>query len=117
MHFSNAPGSLPSGGIGAFGPLIINGFGFDQFYTILFNIPFSALQVVLTLLSAWVSQRIKLKWPVVFFLTLPAIGGASALLVLGRAPSIKNELLGCYYVLSFFTALRESPPLSVDYRT
>ncbi|KAL1659379.1 major facilitator superfamily domain-containing protein [Schizophyllum commune] len=98
--------ALPSGGIGAFGPLIINGFGFDQFYTILFNIPFSALQVVLTLLSAWVSQRIKLKWPVVFFLTLPAIGGASALLVLGRDPSMKNELLGCYYVLSFFTALQ-----------
>ncbi|TRM57618.1 major facilitator superfamily domain-containing protein [Schizophyllum amplum] len=98
--------ALPSGGIGAFGPLIINGFGFDQFDTILFNIPFAALQVVLTLISAWVSQRIKLKWPVVFFLTLPAIGGASALLVLGRDPAIKNHLLGCYYVLSFFTALQ-----------
>jgi len=29
--------SLVSGGIGAFGPLIIRGFGFDAFNTILYN--------------------------------------------------------------------------------
>ncbi|KAL0947852.1 hypothetical protein HGRIS_013914 [Hohenbuehelia grisea] len=98
--------ALPSGGIGAFGPLIIQGFGFNQFNTILFNIPFSALQVTVTLLAAYVSQKIKLKWPVVFFLTLPPIAGASALLTLGRDPHLRNTLLGCYYVTSFFTALQ-----------
>ncbi|KDQ28582.1 hypothetical protein PLEOSDRAFT_1039770 [Pleurotus ostreatus PC15] len=94
--------ALPSGGIGAFGPLIIQGFGFNQFQTILFNIPFAFLQVVLTLLSAYISTKIKLKWPVVFFLTLPPIAGASALYTLGRGPELKGTLLGCYYVVCFF---------------
>ncbi|KAJ7594767.1 major facilitator superfamily domain-containing protein [Mycena floridula] len=98
--------AVPSGGIGAFGPLIIQGFGFDQFETILFNIPFAALQVIVTLLSAYISTKIKLKWPVIFALTLPPIGGASALYILGRDPALKNKLLGCYYVLSFFTAIQ-----------
>jgi len=98
--------ALPSGGISAFGPLIIQGFGFNQFHTILFNIPFAAIQVISTLLAAYVSTKIKLKWPVVFFLTLPPIGGASALYVLGRTPDLRNKLLGCYYVLSFFTAIQ-----------
>ncbi|TFK39896.1 major facilitator superfamily domain-containing protein [Crucibulum laeve] len=98
--------AVPSGGIGAFGPLIIQGFGFDQFKTILFNIPFNGFQVIVTLAAAYISTRLKLKWPVVFVLTLPPIAGASALLVLGRGMDMKNKLLGCYYVLSFFTALQ-----------
>ncbi|KAF5376222.1 hypothetical protein D9615_008548 [Tricholomella constricta] len=98
--------AVPSGGIGAFGPLIIQGFGFNQFHTILFNIPFSAFQVIVTLLAAFVSTKIKLKWPIIFALTLPPIAGASALLVLDRGPELRHTLLGCYYVLSFFTALQ-----------
>ncbi|KAG6836539.1 hypothetical protein H0H93_006919 [Arthromyces matolae] len=88
--------ALPSG----------EGFGFDQFHTILVNIPFGAFQVIVTLLSAYISTKIKLKWPVIFALTLPPIGGASALLVLGRSTELRNTLLGCYYVLSFFTGLQ-----------
>jgi len=76
MHHDLTSLSLPSGGIGAFGPLIIQGFGFEQFHTILFNIPFSAMQVVVTLLSAFISTKYKLKWPVVFALCFPPIGGA-----------------------------------------
>lgn len=91
---------LPSGGIGTFGPLIIKGFGFNQFETLLFNIPFAAFQVVITLLCGLFAQKLKLKWPIVFFLCLPPIGGASALLVLGRTSDLKNKLLGCYYVVS-----------------
>ncbi|KAF9462293.1 major facilitator superfamily domain-containing protein [Collybia nuda] len=95
--------AVPSGGIGAFGPLIIQGFGFDQFKTILFNIPFAAFQVVVTILSAYVSTKIKLKWPVIFGLTLPPIAGVSALLVLDHGPEMKNKLLGCYYVPMLYT--------------
>ncbi|KAJ7287840.1 major facilitator superfamily domain-containing protein [Mycena rebaudengoi] len=98
--------AVPSGGIGAFGPLIIQGFGFNPLHTILFNIPFAAFQVIITLLSAAVSMKIKLKWPIIFFLTLPPIAGASALYTLGRGKDLRNELLGCYYVLSFFTAIQ-----------
>ncbi|KAK0219377.1 major facilitator superfamily domain-containing protein [Armillaria nabsnona] len=98
--------AVPSGGIGAFGPLIIQGFGFNSFDTILFNIPFSAVQVIVTLLAAEISTRLKLKWPVVFALSLPPIAGASALYTLGRGVELRNTLLGCYYVLSFFTGLQ-----------
>ncbi|TFK64965.1 MFS general substrate transporter [Pluteus cervinus] len=98
--------AVPSGGIGAFGPLIIQGFGFNQFNTILFNIPFNAFQIIVTIAAAYLSTKLKLKWPVIFALTLPPIAGAAALLKLGRGPEIRNELLVCYYVLSFFTALQ-----------
>ncbi|TCD62052.1 hypothetical protein EIP91_007528 [Steccherinum ochraceum] len=98
--------ALPSGGISAFGPLIIKGFGFNQFQTLLFNIPFSALQVITVISAAWISTRLKLKWPVIFFLTLPPIAGASGLFVLGRGLEYRNKLLGCYYVLSLFIGLQ-----------
>ncbi|RDB16325.1 hypothetical protein Hypma_003016 [Hypsizygus marmoreus] len=98
--------AAPSGGIGAFGPLIIQGFGFNQFHTILFNIPFAAFQVLITIIAALVSTKIKLKWPVVFGLSLPPIAGAVALLVLDRGIDQRNKLLACYYVLSFSTALQ-----------
>ncbi|KAJ7045769.1 major facilitator superfamily domain-containing protein [Mycena alexandri] len=98
--------AVPSGGIGAFGPLIIQGFGFNQFDTILFNIPFAAFQVILTIAAATISTKIKLKWPVIFFASLPPIAGSTALYTLGRGTELRNTLLGCYYVLSFFTALQ-----------
>ncbi|KAJ3554998.1 hypothetical protein NM688_g2813 [Phlebia brevispora] len=98
--------ALPSGGISSFGPLIIKGFGFNQFDTLLFNIPFSAFQVIIIVLSAWISMKIQLKWPVVFCLCLPPIAGSSALLVMGRAIELKNKLLGVYYVLSFFSSIQ-----------
>ncbi|KAJ6499053.1 MFS general substrate transporter [Mycena sanguinolenta] len=98
--------AVPSGGIGAFGPLIIQGFGFNAFDTILFNIPFSALQLIATLGAAAISTKIKLKWPVIFVVSLPPIAGAAALFTLGREASLRNTLLGCYYVLSFFPALQ-----------
>ncbi|UKZ72505.1 hypothetical protein TrVFT333_000135 [Trichoderma virens FT-333] len=41
--------SIPSGGISTFGPLIIQSFGFSSFTTILFNIPFGAVQMISTL--------------------------------------------------------------------
>ncbi|KAJ8087519.1 hypothetical protein AAF712_006640 [Marasmius tenuissimus] len=97
---------VPSGGISAFGPLIIQGFGFDQFHTILFNIPFGFIQVVVTLLSALISTKVKLKWPVIFALTIPPIAGAAALLKLGRGSEQRGALLACYYVLSFFTGIQ-----------
>ncbi|KAK8066412.1 hypothetical protein PG997_013159 [Apiospora hydei] len=39
--------SIPSGGISTFGPLIIKTFGFGEFETILFNIPFASKQAPL----------------------------------------------------------------------
>ncbi|KAF8603639.1 MFS general substrate transporter [Ceratobasidium sp. AG-I] len=91
--------ALPSGGISTFGPLIIKGFGFNQ-------VPFGAFQVIITLGSAAVATKLKLKWPVVLFLTIPPIAGASALYVLGREPELRNKLLECLCILSFFTGIQ-----------
>ncbi|KAI0825979.1 major facilitator superfamily domain-containing protein [Irpex lacteus] len=88
--------ALPSGGIGTFGPLIIKGFGFNQFETLLFNIPFAALQFVLTIIASWVATRIKLKSPVVFFLTLPP---SLVQLLCSHSDEVLNSL-------SFFTAIQ-----------
>ncbi|KAG6901299.1 hypothetical protein C0995_013947 [Termitomyces sp. Mi166 len=108
--------ALPSGGIVAF-HAHIEGFGFDQFHTILFNIPFGAFQVLVTLLSAYVSTETRLKWPVIFALTLPPIGGASALLVLGRTPDWGTRCLVPYALerqLLFFTGLRGTYALRME---
>lgn len=61
--------SIPSGGIFTFGPLIIESFGFDPFTTILFNIPFGAVQMVATLGGAWLSNRLSAKSPVLILLS------------------------------------------------
>ncbi|KAJ1305159.1 hypothetical protein OPQ81_000193 [Rhizoctonia solani] len=36
----------------------------------------------------------------------PPIAGAAALYVLGREAELRNKLLGCYYVLSFYTGIQ-----------
>lgn len=58
------------------------------------------MQFTITIASAMVATKLKLKAPVVFCLTLPPIAGASALYALGRTPELRNTLLGCYYVVS-----------------
>ena len=49
--------SIPSGGISTFGPLIIKSFGYDKFATILFNIPFGAVQLVATMGGAFAATN------------------------------------------------------------
>ncbi|KAL0058349.1 hypothetical protein AAF712_014983 [Marasmius tenuissimus] len=100
---------VPSGGISAFGPLIIQGVGFNDFQTILLNIPYGFIQVVVTLLSALISTKVKLKWPVILILTIPPIAGVVAFMQLGgvRGGSAqRGALLACYYVLALFTAIQ-----------
>ncbi|KAF8895966.1 major facilitator superfamily domain-containing protein [Infundibulicybe gibba] len=81
------------------------GFGFNQFTTILFNIPFNAFQVLMMLFAAHLSTRLKLKWPVILGFTIPPIAGSAALLCLGRGPGTRGGLLACYYALSFFAGI------------
>lgn len=92
--------SVPSGGISTFGPLIVKNFGFDQFQTILLNMPFGAVQLIATLLGAWAATVIKWKSPVLAFLSLPPIAGCVMLLHLPRDASAKAPLLVAYYLVS-----------------
>lgn len=96
---------IPSGGISTFGPLIIESFGFDKFTTILFNIPFGAVQMIATLGGAWLSDRIKMKSPVLLLLCLPPVAGCAILMAVGRAPSDKAVLLTGYYIISVYPGI------------
>ncbi|PTB78886.1 MFS general substrate transporter [Trichoderma longibrachiatum ATCC 18648] len=97
--------SIPSGGISTFGPLIIQSFGFDSFTTILFNIPFGAVQMIATLGGAWASDKIHTKSVVLLFLCLPPIAGCVILLVTGRGPSDRAVLLVGYYIISVYPGI------------
>lgn len=97
--------SIPSGGISTFGPLIIESFGFDSFTTILFNIPFGAVQMVATLGGAWLADRFRMKSPVLLLLCLPPIAGCSILLSVGRSPGDRAVLLAGYYIISFYPGI------------
>jgi hypothetical protein len=90
----------PSGGITTFGPLIIESFGFDQLNTMLFNMPFGAIQLIATLGGAWLATRFKTKGAIIGLLCLPAIVGCVMLLEIPRGDAHKGPLLAGYYIVS-----------------
>ncbi|KAF7311003.1 hypothetical protein HMN09_00643700 [Mycena chlorophos] len=98
--------SIPSGGISTFGPLIVDSLGFNQFQTILLQMPFGAMQVIATLGGGFFAARFKRKWPVLVGLTIPPIAGAAALLKINRSASnAKAALLASYYLVSFYPGI------------
>ncbi|OJJ52449.1 hypothetical protein ASPSYDRAFT_189436 [Aspergillus sydowii CBS 593.65] len=97
--------SIPSGGITTFGPLIIESFGFDQLKTMLFNMPFGAIQLIATLGGAWLATKYKTKGGVIALLCLPAIAGCVMLLEIPRGESHKGPLLAGYYIISVYPGI------------
>ncbi|TKA62601.1 hypothetical protein B0A55_11105 [Friedmanniomyces simplex] len=97
--------SIPSGGISTFGPLIVKSFGFDSFTTILFNMPFGAVQLVATIGGAIAATRYKAKSPILALLCLPPIIGISLLLNIEYAPHNRGLLLFAYYITSVYPAI------------
>ncbi|PWY76450.1 MFS transporter [Aspergillus sclerotioniger CBS 115572] len=97
--------SIPSGGISTFGPLIIEAFGFNQFDTILFNIPFGAVQLIATMGGAWLATTLKMKGPVIALLCLPAIAGCLMLLEIPHNGHHNGALLAGYYVVSVYPGI------------
>lgn len=90
--------SIPSGGIGTFGSLIIRDFGYDAFTAILFNIPFGAVQIVAIIGSAAIATKWKRKGYVISLAALPPTAGTIILLTVPR--SQKGVLLFGYYLIS-----------------
>lgn len=97
--------SVPSGGISTFGPLIVRSFVDDPFTTILFNMPFGAVQLVATLGGAWAATRWKAKSPVLAVLCIPPIIGISILLKVERTSANRGLLLFGYYIISCYPAI------------
>ncbi|KAK7183002.1 hypothetical protein DPSP01_006049 [Paraphaeosphaeria sporulosa] len=97
--------SIPSGGITTFGPLIIQSFGFGKFATILFNMPFGAVQIIATIGGAWLATWLKKKSPVLILLCIPPIIGIIVLMVVGREKQHRGVLLFGYYMTSFYPGI------------
>lgn len=84
-----------------FGPLIITGFGFDKFQTLLLNIPFGAVQTIVIIVSCWVANRMKLKGVILLGFMVPVVVGTAMLYGLNRNASDRPALLVAYYLLAF----------------
>ncbi|KIM98800.1 hypothetical protein OIDMADRAFT_104751 [Oidiodendron maius Zn] len=97
--------SIPSGGITTFGPLIVQGFGFDKFRTILLNIPFGAVQIIATMGGAAFATWTKRKGPALALLCIPPIIGCVMLLKIDHTPDHKGPLLAAYYLISFYPGI------------
>ncbi|KAJ5842223.1 hypothetical protein N7534_012053 [Penicillium rubens] len=100
--------SVPSGGITTFGPLIIKSFGLSEYDTMLFNIPFGAVQLVATMGGAWLATVWKMKGPVLALLCLPPIAGCVMLLEIAHDNAHKGPLLAGYYIISVYPAIISS---------
>ena len=97
--------SIPSGGISTFGPLIVESFGFGPFTTILFNMPFGAVQLIATLGSAYAATHWKRKSPILAGLCVPPIIGISIMLGVPYKTSNRGVLLFGYYITSVYPAI------------
>lgn len=84
-----------------FGPLILNGLGFDKYLTSLLNIPFGAMQFIVIILASWAAQRFKIKFVVLVALVLPVIAGLAMLYTITHTKQHEGALLAGYYLLAF----------------
>ncbi|KAJ4358862.1 hypothetical protein N0V95_002715 [Ascochyta clinopodiicola] len=79
--------------------------GFGKFQTILFNMPFGAVQIIAMLGGAWLATGLKKKAPVLILLCIPPIVGIIILMVVGRGMKNRGVLLVGYYLTSFYPGI------------
>ncbi|KAJ5732451.1 hypothetical protein N7493_003932 [Penicillium malachiteum] len=84
-----------------FGPLILDGLGYDTYRTSLMNMPFGALQFVVILVSSWFAQTARIKGMVLATFMLPVIAGLAILYVVAHTSANQGKLLAGYYLLAF----------------
>ena len=84
-----------------FGPLIINGLGFNKYTTTLLNMPFGFLQFVIILFASWAALRWRIKSVVLVILVIPVIAGLAMLYTIPHTDSNEGALLAGYYLLAF----------------
>ncbi|KAM0256868.1 hypothetical protein ACHAQJ_004688 [Trichoderma viride] len=87
-----------------FGPLIINGLGFDKYKSSLLNMPFGALQVIVIFISSFLAQKAKIKGAILAVFVVPVLAGLVILYCVPRNDSSQGALLAGYYLLAFIFA-------------
>jgi predicted MFS family arabinose efflux permease len=94
--------SFVSGGISAFGPLILQGFGLGPFQTILYNMIPGAIAIVANIIAAFAVQTSKRKSPILLIILVFPVAAAAALYALPRGPEWTQRLLAVYFILQIF---------------
>ena len=84
-----------------FGPLILNGLGYNSYITSLLNMPFGAVQIIIILLASFAAQKARLKSPILVAIVLPVVAGLAMLYTLQRNSSNQAALLAAYYLVAF----------------
>ncbi|KAJ5815772.1 hypothetical protein N7474_007549 [Penicillium riverlandense] len=84
-----------------FGPLILDGLGYDAYTTSLLNMPFGALQFIVILLASYLAQVARLKGVILAAFMLPVVAGLAILYAVARTKSVQGALLAGYYLLAF----------------
>ncbi|KAL1967176.1 hypothetical protein VTN77DRAFT_3467 [Rasamsonia byssochlamydoides] len=86
-----------------FGPLILNGLGYDPYTTSLLNMPFGALQFLVIVLASYLAQKARLKGAILAGFVLPVVAGLAILYAVPRTNIHSHEpaLLVGYYLLAF----------------
>ncbi|KAJ7796824.1 major facilitator superfamily transporter [Mycena olivaceomarginata] len=79
-----------------FGPLILNGIGFDKFKTSLLNMPFGGMQLLVIFLSSYLAYACKIKSAILAFLALPVLAGLR--------PNEPGLLVGYYLIACLYGA-------------
>jgi MFS family permease len=84
-----------------FGPLILNGLGFDKYTTSLLNMPFGAIQFLVIMGVAYFVGKVRWKSVMLVTILLPILVGLILLYVLPRTSSNAGPLLLGFYLLAF----------------
>ncbi|KAI1264667.1 major facilitator superfamily domain-containing protein [Xylariaceae sp. FL1019] len=92
--------NVGAGVTNVFGPLIVNGLGFDKYTTSLLNIPYGFILWAVTMITSWACQRFKTKFIIMLLTVLPVIVGLAILYAVPR-DGHTGALLAGYYLLSF----------------
>ncbi|KAI5479134.1 putative permease of the major facilitator superfamily [Pseudohyphozyma bogoriensis] len=88
-----------------FGPLILKSLaGFDSYTTTLLNMPFGALQLIMTLSASYAAQRFKNKSLILALYMIPVVIGSALLYTIQHTKENTGPLLVGYYFLSFLFA-------------
>ncbi|PPQ63227.1 hypothetical protein CVT24_005687 [Panaeolus cyanescens] len=122
---------IPASGVTNFGPLILRGFGFDDYHVMLFQMPYGACQLIVIFLGfvstiyfyslakslnihdKWLSKRYRVKSYIIFCALLPAIA-ASGKSKTSKGPSSTTDRPSAYYLLSSYCVVG---PLIVNWQS
>ncbi|KAK9326814.1 major facilitator superfamily domain-containing protein [Lipomyces starkeyi] len=84
-----------------FGPLILNGLGYDKYTTSLLNMPFGAIQLLVILVASYLAQKAHVKGAILAGFIVPVVAGLAILYALPRSHSVQGPLIVGYYLLAF----------------